>query len=138
MRILLLPAALFALGWLGTASAQTADKPEPRCSPAYGTAMAEAGEIQAAYLQAETQGERPEACVRAKLYVRAIRRAATAASASTRDCMPANPGTVIQLLWRDETIWRSKIARMCTASTGATQQHRIIRLAPSGTDAPAD
>lgn len=122
--------ALACVALVATTAAQAADKPKLRCPSAYGLAMAEASEIQAAYVHAERQGLAPEACVRAKLYLSAIRRAAAAAVASPAGCPPATPSTVVQILWRDETIWRGKIGRVCTAATGMRQQHRIIRVQP--------
>ena len=54
--------------------ASAAGKPAARCPATFDTAQAEAGEIQAAYVLSEARNRKPEACVRAKLYIRALQR----------------------------------------------------------------
>ena len=131
MRTHLIAAIMVVVALFAAHPASAAGKPAARCPATFDTAQAEAGEIQAAYVLSEARNRKSEACVRAKLYIRALQRVADAAKAAPKGCPPVNPAVVAQYYAREQTIWRGKVDRVCTASTGASQQHRIIHVEPA-------
>jgi hypothetical protein len=104
--------------------------PRPACPSVYSNIQSEAREIQADFIRAEAQGAKPDACVRAKLYIRTMARLVTALEATPAGCPPANPALLAQYYQRERVLWQSKANRNCTAATGLRQQHKILRVEP--------
>lgn len=102
----------------------------PVCPTDLGIILGEAREVQTLYAQAEAQDQKPEACARALVYSRLMRRAAAAVRLTPRGCQPSNPQIMAQYYTREQTIWHAKVQRNCLAGTGHRQQQKIIRVTP--------